>query len=192
MELVETHLSNRDGKTGEEMTAAQIIAEPGRPPTHESILLFRDRYAQALESATIAESLTAEIGWQRLYQSHRDTIRDRRRQQAKMLKAWASALEDRTLDEEDEKAIGEIKKAIKQIRDDDTAFDAMTVGPVREPVQTCEAIRRDAINEARRDESEAPMLHIGLVEKMRDEISRVQIPVLNIETGRVEIAAPER
>lgn len=172
------------------MTAAQIIAEPGRPPTHESILLFRDRYAQALESATIVESLTAEIGC--LYQNHRDTIRDRRRQQAKMLKAWASALEDRTLDEEDEKAIGEIKKVIKQIRDDDTAFDAMTVGPVREPVQTCEAIRRDAINEARRDESEAPMLHIGLVEKMRDEISRVQIPVWNIETGRVEIAVPER
>lgn len=170
-----------------------MIAAPKKDPsnaTHESILLFRDRYAQALEAAVTSEQLTIQGGWQQLYLHHRETIRSRRREQAKFLKVWAAALEDRTLSEDDEKAIGEIKKAIKQIRDDDNAFDAMTVGPIRETVQVCQAIRGDAMNEARRSEEEAPMLHIGLIEKMRGELARVHLPTWNIDTGRVEIVTP--
>lgn len=164
-------------------------AEPSATP--EFILYFRDKYGQALEQAVTSAEHTATAGWQRLYSGHSALIRDTRRDLAKQLKALAIALEDSGLTEDGEKELGEIKKASAQLRDDEEAFISQAIGPVREPVMTCDRVRQEALNEARRDEAESPLTHVGRLEAMQAEIAGCRKPRWNQETGCVVIDDPD-
>lgn len=142
---------------------------------------------EALASAKISAEHTATTGWSQLYLGHRHRQQEERRKLAKELKTLAIALEDRGLTADEEKEVGNIKKSSEAMRDADMVFHLQTVGPVREPVTICDRIRSEAMNEARRLESEAPMMHIGLEGEMSREVGGVDRPAWNAETGCVVI-----
>ncbi len=169
-----------------------MSASPQRRPDNSNkpidpIVVFREKYADALASAVVSAEHTATDGWARLYLGHQQAQRERRRDMAKELKALAVLLEDSGFTEDDEKALAEIKKASVSLRESQIVFEMDTIGPVREPALICDRLRNEAMNEAARIEHEAPMMHIGLEATMQMEVAGVDKPRWDAATGRIVI-----
>lgn len=148
---------------------------------------FRAEYGAALADARLSAEHTGTEGWQRLFSDRRDKEREHRRELAKQLRTQAERLEDFGLTEDDEKAIKDIAKASAELRDSGAVFERETIGRVCAPVQACERIALQYINQATRLESDTPLHNIGVEEMMRIEIGKYPKPLWDAENGIVEI-----
>lgn len=170
------------------------MSEPARKNAQDGnrdvVTSFRRQYAESLAEAQVSVALTGEEGWIKLYKGRQEQEQIERREMAVTLKSIAKTMEDSGLTEDEEKTLGELKKSSVAIRDRRLAFERDTVEPVRRPVSDCDKIIAEAINSARREEAEAPMLNIGLLETMNIEVGRVLRPRWSIETGQVTISVP--
>lgn len=170
------------------MSLAQTNPEPN-DFKRDCISRFRREYAAALGDAEISVAHTATEGWQKLFNQHRAEEKEDRRKLADRLKGLATSLEDHGLNEDQEKEIGEIKKASAELRDHERVFEVKAIGPVIQAVRECERIILQAKNEASREEHSAPLQNAGLEELMRLEVGKVKHPAWNNETGQVTIEA---
>lgn len=169
-----------------------MSAAPQRRPDNskqpiDPIVVFREKYADALAGAVVSAEHTATEGWAKLYLGHQQAHRERRRDMAKELKALAVTLEDSGFTEDEEKALAEIKKASASLRESGQVFETDTIGPVREPALICDRLRNEAMNEAARIEHDAPMLNMGLEHTMQMEVAGVDKPRWDAATGRIMI-----
>jgi hypothetical protein len=99
-------------------------------------------------------------------------------------------LEDIGLTEEEEKLLAGVKKSSEDISDAKARFECSTIEPVRRPMVECDKLITEAMFEAHRRESEAPLIEIGLVEMVKMEVARMPRPRWNDEDGRLEIVQP--
>lgn len=165
-----------------------MSAEKSEIPANKQLDLierFNAEYEAAMIDARRSAEHTATEGWLDLYRMRRESYQADRRRQAERLRALADTLESAGLDEDGEKAIGEVKKECCEMREAMDHWRLLTVGPVREPVDRLEAIIRQARAQAHRDEADAPLVNVGLVELMNMAIKEVHKATWNDETGRV-------
>ncbi len=153
----------------------------------DPVTRFIQNYAKALDAAKVSRDHTNTEGWRDLYANHAASVMDGRRRLAKELAGLADQLERGLLTEDGEKAIGEVKKAALELRTANHYWELQTVDPVRQPVRVCEAMLVTAVDEARRMEADAPMIHIGLTELMRQQVARSARVSWDHETGTVVI-----
>lgn len=171
------------------MSAEEV---PSLPPSNRDLVSrFREEYEAALIDAKISADHTATEGWQRLYAAERDRQIEYRRNLAQTLRNVADRAEARGLSEEEDKEISEAKKSSADIRDRHEIFERETIDPVREAVRTCDRIIDEVKSQAYRDEHDAPLVNVGMVEIVKMEIAKHPRPRWNEDKGQVLIAAAE-
>lgn len=169
---------------------AMAESNPSPNQKRDPITRFRDAYSIALADARIFSDYTKTEGWQRIYLGQRNEEQSRRRDLSKRLEAMAATVNDRTLSEDEEKEVGEIKKACADVREMRYAFGKQTVDPVRDAATECNRIIDEAKSLARREEQDAPLVNVGLEDMMRLEIQQVERVRFDEETGKLTIAPP--
>lgn len=150
---------------------------------------FRTAYAPALADAEVSAEHTQTEGWQRLYGTHRESGRAKRREIAKRLRRLATQLEDFGWSEEDEKSVKDAAKESAELTAEDAVFDREAVDRVRAPVQKCERIVREFVGEAERVERDAPLHAKGTTDALKSEIATHRHPDWSDETGMVVMHA---
>jgi hypothetical protein len=149
----------------------------------DPVTRFKSAYRLALAEAQVSIDHTATEGWQRLYADHFKLLRDRRQEIAGQLRVLADQMERRGLTDDDEKALGDIKKASIELNAAHEHFLRQAVDPVKAPITACQDMLVEAMNEARRIEEREPMLNVGLVELMREAVAVAQKVVWSDENG---------
>jgi hypothetical protein len=162
--------------------------EPNPDPT--PVEKFRTMYVSALAEAQVSAEHTGTEGWQALYKTFMKDDRERRREVSQSLKAYALQLEMNGLTEEDEKALGDLKKQCAEARETREVFEAKTVQPVKACVEICQKVLSDARQWARAEQDRAPLTARNLVAEFDAEIKRHPIATWDDETGRVQIVRP--
>lgn len=152
-----------------------------------AVLKFREAYDEALAEARISAEHTATQGWQSLYAEQRKADRKERRRMAVDLKDLADRLEQRGWTVEDEKALGDLRKAAIEARERADVFDRETVEPVKRCVERCNRVIEDAKIAADRAESSAPLTSRGVADRIRDAIASVASVSWNAEKGLVVV-----
>lgn len=174
------------------MTAA-ATKEKAEPKVYREVGDFKKKYAEALEAASIQAEHTQTEGWKQLYALHRKSIEDRRKELGTWLESLATTMKRGNMTDEDEKALGDIKKGSVELRAEISAFIRSAIDPVQEPVEACQRVISHWRGEAAGAESANPLLNRGMVAAMAEAISEVSKVTFDAETGMVEIkdAAPE-
>jgi len=156
-------------------------------PRIEIIEEFRRDYATALAAARVSEEHTATAGWRSLYHDFCKANREARRKQADWLKALAEMLESSHLSEDQEKEIGEVKKAVAELREQFEAFTVSTIDPVRAPVSECREVANNARSRAQILHDRAPLMNDGLIREVENAIQAQPKPTWEDKSGRVVI-----
>jgi hypothetical protein len=151
---------------------------------------FRTMYVAALAEAQVSAEHTNTEGWQSLYKNFMKADREGRRELAQGLKGYALQLEMTGLTEDDEKAIGDLKKRAAELREEREVFEAKTVEPVRSCVEVCQKVLNDARQWARAEQDRAPLTAPNLVAEFDAEFKRHPVATWDDETGRVQIVGP--
>jgi hypothetical protein len=153
----------------------------------EMIAKFQEAYATQVEEARMAAETTATAAWQALYANHREGVKKAFRELAKELRIKAEQMEGGVWTAEDEKELGELKKQVTELRERNALFEIQTIAPVKKPVDECEKVIRDAVNEAVREEDYAPLVLKGLATDVRRAAAAVDRPRWDVEKGVVVI-----
>jgi hypothetical protein len=164
--------------------------EPPKNQNLDPVSRFKASYATALEGLSVAVLHTSTQGWQELYTAHRKAVRDRRQELAALLRDFADGMERRGLCEQDEKDLGDIRKASAELRAAEDHWQLQTVGPVKAPVDVCQQMLADAVSEAVRLEAREPMLNVGLEELMRMEVAKCIRASWDEDTGKATHIMP--
>ena len=154
---------------------------------HPIIIQFRSDYAKALALVCVSKEHTDTEGWRKLYAEHVEEVVRQRRRLANELHELADMMECNDLDEDGEKAIGEIKKAATGLREAEHHWRMQTIVPVKDPVDDCHALLQSVRERARNAQLDATLTNAGLVEKAHGEIARVQTVSWDAETGTISI-----
>ena len=172
------------------MAQAERNPSDNAPNQSDPIKRFHAEYAEAIADVAVSADLTKQAGWQSLYAQHREADRKTRRGIAGSARILADKVEDFGWSEDDEKAIKELAKQSAERRDTNAAFERECVDRVLEPLRWCDRVIETFRNQAARDESAAPLVHIGLVELMASAIKSVRKATFDSETGVVSIDTP--
>jgi hypothetical protein len=168
------------------------VSEPAPQPApnakRDLITKFKDEYSAALADSKLSAEHTKTAGWKRLYEQHQQQSWDTRRDMAKTLKTCAQTLEDFGLNEDGEKMVKDTMKASAELRERVAAFQSQVIDRICEPVKACERIIEQYMNEARRQESDAPLHNVGLEHLMRDAVAKVAKPKWDADSGTVVVA----
>lgn len=177
--------NNTAGEGGKGLKMSEQL-KPADNRRRDPIQAFFAAYDKATDECKTSKAHTDTEGWQQLYSGERKAEAESRRNLSKDLARLSVQMDETGLGEDAEKEMGEIKKASAALRARVDAFDLITVGPVRRAVTDAEKIIEEARNRARRDEQDAPLINVGLVELMRDAINGVTKFRWNPQTGRIE------
>ena len=164
--------------------------DPSPNQKMDPVSLFLHNYAKALELVRVSRDHTDTEGWQTLYANHTKALRDNRRRLAQDMAALAEKLEKTGLDEDDEKAIADIKKAAVEMREAEQHWQRQTADPVSNPARVCQQMRLDALANARSVEAREPLIHAGLTLIMQEAMDAQPRATFDEETGRVGIVGP--
>lgn len=170
-----------------------MSAQPNPSPSNrrrDLIQTFRDDYALCIESARVSAQHTATPGWRNLITEHRQAAKEARIDMAKRLRLLAQASEMLSLNEDDEKGLKEIAKQSAALRDTEDAFQREVLDRILAPVTACEKTINNAKADAERVERDAPLHHVGLLEILKHEISKLPRAVWREDDGVVEIVEP--
>ena len=167
------------------MSKAETNPEPNHEP--KEIRDFRERYAEALVAARISAEHTATQGWQDLYGAHREETKKHQDALADLLETSVATLRQRMLSEEEEKTIGETKKALTELRAADEAFQRQVIDPVTSPMIACNEVIECARAAAREAQRDAPLHVRGLVEAMETVIDTMPRIKFIVASGRLVV-----
>ena len=167
------------------MAVAKPNPEPDKEP--KEIRDFRERYAEALVAARVSAEHTATQGWQDLYGAHRESTKKQQDSLADSLESSVAVLRQRMLTEDEEKAIGEIKKSLTELRDADEAFQRQVIDPVTAPMIACNEVIERARAAAREAQRDAPLHVRGLVEAMETVIDTMPRIKFIVASGRLVV-----
>lgn len=148
---------------------------------------FVEDYARAMREAEVSQEHTATAGWQHLYAEARKGQQEEQRRLCKELESAAYQLGMIGPTEDNEKAVGEIKKSMAALRERIDGFELHTVAPVRAPVDHCKNVIQQYASLARRQQDDAPLHQSGLTDRMAKAIADASKVDWNEENGRVEI-----
>lgn len=168
--------------------SAETNPQPSPNQREDLVARFHREYRAALADARTAAEHTGTEGWQALYAKQRDDARDSRRDMAKRLKNAAQTLEDFGLSEDGEKSVKDIMKESATLREANEAFKRQVIDRVTAPVMTCERIAEHFLNEARRQEHDAPLHNVGLEHLMKDAVASESKPSFDDDTGIVTVS----
>lgn len=154
------------------------------------IVRFRDAYGPALADARVSAEHTATLGFQKLVGDHMEDMKARRRAIAASLHKIATWIEDYGPDDGVEKDIQDEKKLVVELVAESSTFFAQVLKPIQAPVEECERIITNHMNEAERDERSAPLHNAGLVELLKDEIALVPKAMYDRDKHLVIIKEP--
>lgn len=167
------------------MSALPSNPDPSPNQKMDPVSRFLHAYAKALVYVRVSRDHAATEGWQALYADHIKHVRDDRRRLAETLAKLANTLERTGLDEDGEKAIGDIKKEAIELREAEQHWQRQMVDPVSNPAMVCQQMRSDAMAEARAVEAREPLIHVGLSAIMQEAIDSQPRATWDAETGRV-------
>lgn len=162
------------------------------PIKHDLIARFEDDFAVLLDKARVASAMTSTECWQRLYADTMANARKIRRGMAEQLRGLSATMEDRGLDENGEKELGELKKNSMALNSDVAAFNLFTIEPIRASSREYDTLVNRYRGEAKREEDINPLMHQNLELSMRDAIAKAERIAWDDEEGRIVIVAPDK
>lgn len=177
------------------MTKQAATIEQEAPKSEDKpdmVAEFKDRYGVALAEAYESEEMTKTERWQALFSERQNAERTQRTHLSTRLRGFATILEDSGLTEDDEKSLGDVKKACTELREQSLAFERNTLDPIIKPVRDCESIIETYSNRAGSEAARSPLLSKGLIEKMNAAFARVHVPKYDSQTGRVTVEEPAK
>lgn len=163
---------------------AQPNPEPSEP---REITQFRSKYAEALQAAEVSAEHTATQGWQDLYGAHQLKIQKNRADLADRTGKLTEVMRMRFLDKDEEKAIGEIKSELAELRESDESFRRQVIDPIIAPMRECERVMEEARAIVRKAEHETPLHTRGLIESMETVIDTVPRVKFVMASGRLVV-----
>jgi hypothetical protein len=158
------------------------------PKEPAEVTKFRRDYEEALTHARVSVEHTATDGWQNLYGSHQDAIQRARKGIADSLNSILEPLRLRHLTEDEEKALGDIKKEAIELRERDESFRRQTIEPVISPMDECAAVIEAARSSARAAEREFGLGNRGLIEVMETVIDTMPRVKFMTASGKLVIS----
>ena len=150
---------------------------------------FREHYNEALTHARVSAEHTATQGWQDLYGQQRESVRKEMDAVCDALAATVAVLRQRMLTEEEEKSLGDLKKALTERRESDEAFQRQVIDPITAPMVECHAVIESARAAARDAERNAPLHVRGLVESMETVIDTMPRVKFIVASGRLVVGS---
>ena len=146
---------------------------------------LREAGKRAIDAALTSMEHTDTVGWQKLYADHAADVAQQRRDLGGRMTALAAGMERGMFGEDDEKALGDIKKASTELRAAIDHWNRQTVEPVRQCVYDFDDLKRNAIEDARSAEQREPLLNKGLADSVKAVLSQLPRVTWDAETGRV-------
>ena len=163
------------------------IQETQPDPFVEHVKEYQEHLAAARRSAEI----TATAKWQELFSDFKDRQEKKRIELAERLHSYSEMMGLARVDEEGEKAIKEVAKQSAELREEESAFYASVVKPIREPVRDCERTIDEIRATAARFRNQEPLLHREIIEEADALIDTLSHAVWDAKAGVVSIKPPK-
>jgi hypothetical protein len=144
---------------------------------------MQQQYTNELDAARMAEKTTQTDGWRNAYADQLKTHRATCDELAKRLAAIAQDVRNLGSSEDVEKALGEIKTALKDERIRHEAWYARAVAQFAEPAKECSRIRADILANAQAHERQNTLTANGLSSEVASLIEKWPRPVWKDQEG---------
>jgi len=156
----------------------------------EVVAAFLEDYGRIVLEAQKAAETTATGGWATIYEAHRRELLRERRRIASGLRELAEVSAFEGLSEEEEKELGDLRKAATALREKNQHFEETVVSLVRLP-----AVRASDCINLYRSKAESVERHfalnpdtVGTIVRMSEAIASVPIIRWDLERGILSVS----
>jgi len=170
------------------MNVAQKQTETQVPSKHPIITEFYTHYEAAIEQARLSSLVTETERWKGIYHEHRRNLIRARKEIAGAVSTLAELLEQRGWTEENEKSAKDSIKDAVSLREAETHWRRQTLDKITSAVESCEAVRRDALNKATSFATSQPMFGQQVLDELRRVMAVLPKASFDEETGCVIVA----
>lgn len=169
-----------------------MLEETSPQPNAErkEVVDFLKEYSVALDRAKISEEHTATQGWQDLYGERIEVERKQRDRLSDRLQGFAETIRQRLFDEDEEKAIADLKKQATELRELETYWRAQIVDPIIAPLHECARVIEMYRSLVRNAVASSPLHTRGLLQAMDDAIESVPKVRFMTASGRMIVDNP--